>query len=228
MATDVEHAVNTSGAVVLRDIDWESYVGLRANPANHGVRMTYLDGTLYLISPEFTHEHGIGLLALFIRAVTKALGQEIKGIGSTTFQHSPRRQGQRGAGKEPDCAFYLGENERRMRKAKSLDLDSDPPLDLAIEVDNKADSTAARPVYARIGVPEVWRYAPGEEPSLVFYRLAEKHYEEVGRSICLPILTPELVLEGLGMAESEDVGENAWMDLMVEWARVLPRPEPLQ
>jgi Uma2 family endonuclease len=224
MATDVEHAVNTSGAVVLRDISWGTYLKLRDNPANDSVRMTYLDGTLYLMSPEFIHEHGVGLLGLFIRSVTKALGQEIKGIGSTTLQHGPRRRGQRGAGKEPDCAFYLGENEKRMRKMKSLDLDTDPPPDLAIEVDNKADSTAARPVYARIGVPEVWRYAPGEETSLLFYRLVEEDYEEIGRSVCLPILTPALVLEGLGMAESEDVGENAWMDLIVEWARALPAP----
>jgi Uma2 family endonuclease len=226
MATDVEHVVNTSGAVVLRDITWGTYLTLRDNTANDSVRMTYLDGTLYLMSPEFIHEHGVGLLGLFIRSVTKALGQEIKGIGSTTLQHGPRRRGKRGAGKEPDCAFYLGENERRMRKAKSLDLESDPPPDLAIEVDNKADSTAARPVYARIGVPEVWRYAPGEETSLVFYRLVEEDYEEVGRSVCLPILTPALVLEGLDMAESEDVGENAWMDLIVEWARALPAPPP--
>jgi Uma2 family endonuclease len=161
MATDVEHVVNTSGAVVLRDITWGTYLKLRDNPANDSVRMTYLDGTLYLMSPEFIHEYGVGLLGLFIRSVAKALGQEIKGIGSTTLQHGPRRRGQRGAGKEPDCAFYLGDNERRMRKMKSLDLDTDPPPDLAIEMDNKADSTAARTVYARIGVPEAWRYAPG-------------------------------------------------------------------
>jgi Uma2 family endonuclease len=228
MATGVEHVVNPSGAVVLEDIDWETYLTLRANPANDKVRLTYLDGTLYLMSPEFIHEYGVGLLGLFIRSVTKALGQEVKGIGSTTLQHGPRRRGQRGAGKEPDCAFYLGENERRMRKMKSLDLETDPPPDLAIEVDNKADSTAARSVYARIGVPEVWRYAPAEETSLVFYRLFEGEYAEVGRSGCLPVLTPALVLEGLSMAESEDIGENAWTDLIVEWARGLPRPESIQ
>jgi Uma2 family endonuclease len=224
MATVVERMANTSGAVVLEDIDWETYLTLRDNPANDRVRMTYFDGTLYLMSPEYIHEYGVVLLGLFIRSVTKALGQEVKGIGSTTLQHGPRRRGQRGAGKEPDCAFYLGENERRMRRMKSLDLESDPPPDLAIEVDNKADSTAARSVYSRIGVPEVWRYAPAEETALVFYRLVEEEYEEVGRSRCLPVLTPALVLEGLSMGESEDVGENAWMDLIVEWARALPPP----
>jgi Uma2 family endonuclease len=224
MATDVEHVVNTSGAVVLRDITWGTYLKLRDNSANDSVRMTYLDGTLYLMSPEYIHEFEIGRLALLIRFVSKSLGLTIKGAGSTTLKCDQKSQRRKGAGKEPDTAFHIGANERRMRLKRTLDLEVDPPPDLAIEVDNKADSTAALSVYARLGVPEVWRYAPREEIQFRFYRLIGKRYEEVERSICLPVLTPSLVLEGLALAESEDVDENAWMDLIVEWARALPAP----
>jgi Uma2 family endonuclease len=115
-----------------------------------------------------------------------------------------------------------------MRLKRTLDLEVDPPPDLAVEVDNKADSTDALPVYARLEVPEVWSYTPREEVPLRFYCLVSKSYQEVGRSGCLPVLTPALVLEGLSMAESEEIGENAWTDLIVEWARGLPRPESIQ
>jgi Uma2 family endonuclease len=224
LATDVERLVDASGAVVLQDIAWETYVGLRAIPANQGVRMTYLDGTLYLMSPEYIQEFEIDRLALLIRFVSKSLGMTIKGVGSTTLKRGQKRQRRKGAGKEPDTAFHLGPNERQMRLKRTLDLEVDPPPDLAIEVDNKADSTAALSVYARLGVPEVWRYTPREEIPLRFYWLVGKRYEEIERSISLPVLTTSLVHEGLALAESENVDENAWMDLIVEWARALPAP----
>jgi Uma2 family endonuclease len=224
MATDVKPEIVEVDRFVLEEIDWKTYLALRDNPANDGVRMTFLDGTLYLMSPEIVHESDNQRLGLLIRMVVKSLGWETRGIGSTTLRRAPRRVGKRGAAKKPDCAFYLGENELRMRGQKTLDLTVDPPPDLAIEIDNKADSSAARPVYARLGVPEVWRYAPNEDPALEFLRLIGKTYEEIDRSICLPILTPALVLDGLSMADSPDVGEIAWMDLIVAWARGLPRP----
>jgi Uma2 family endonuclease len=224
MATDVERVAETGEAVVLRDIDWETYLAHRANPANDSVRMTYLDGTLYLMSPEYIHEFEIDRLALLIRFVSKSLGLTIKGAGSTTLKRGPQTNEPRGAGKEPDTAFHFGDHERQMRSKRTLDLDVDPPPDLAIEVDNKSDSTDALPVYARLEVPEVWRYTPREEVPLRFYCLVGKSYQEVERSLCLPVLTTALVLEGLGLAEAEDVDENAWMDLIVEWARALPAP----
>jgi Uma2 family endonuclease len=224
MATVVERTANTSGTVVLEDIDWETYLTLRDNPANDRIRMTYFDGTLYLMSPEYIHEFEIDRLALLIRFVSKSLGLTIKGVRSTTLKRGRQRRGRKGAGKEPDAAFHIGQSERQMRLKRTLELEVDPPPDLAIEVDNKADSTAALSVYAKLGVPEVWRYAPRESVPLRFYRLVGKNYQEVERSFSLPVLTPSLVLEGLSLAESEEVDENAWMDLIVEWARALLPP----
>jgi Uma2 family endonuclease len=110
-----------------------------------------------------------------------------------------------------------------MRLKRTLDLEVDPPPVLAVEVDNKVDS-ASLSVYSRLGVPEVWRYAPREGIPIRFYWLIGKTYEEVDRRLCLPVLTTSLVLEGLALAELEDVDENAWMDLIVDWARALSAP----
>jgi Uma2 family endonuclease len=111
-----------------------------------------------------------------------------------------------------------------MRKRPSkdnLDLNIDPPPDLAIEVDNTNDSEAALPIYARLGVPEVWRY-DAEDSTLWFYRLDGEAYVEVARSVALPRLTPALVLHALDVFDQGEMGENAWFDWIKAWARDLP------
>ena len=207
-------------AITLRDVDWETYCQLRDEPANYHIRMAYLDGTLTLMSPEFIHDEGAESLGLLIRGVTSGLGLTVKGIRTTTLRRGTARR--KGGGKEPDNAFYLGENERLMRNARKkgkLDLDVDPPPDLAIEVDHKADSSRALKLYARIGVPELWRYKT-KAKALWFGRLAGDHYESIDRSLNLPRLTPSLVLQALD--ESDRISELEWKIWLRDWARELP------
>jgi Uma2 family endonuclease len=209
-------------SVTLQGVDWETYCRLRDEPRNERVRMSYLDGELTLMSPDLIHDEGAEVLGLLVRGVTSGLGLEIKGIRTSTLRRgtAPRK----GSGKEPDNAFYIGENERPMRNLKKkgkLDLAVDPPPDLAIEVDNSRDSEAALPIYARLGVPEVWRYDV-QDGSLWFGRLEGDSYREVDRSACLPRLTPALVLEALGVFDEGEMGENAWHEWVKAWARNLP------
>ena len=46
------------GVTVLRGVPYSVYLTLRDEPANDGLRMTYVDGTLEIMSPEFRHEKG--------------------------------------------------------------------------------------------------------------------------------------------------------------------------
>ena len=209
-------------AVTLRDVDWETYCQLRDEPSNYHIRMAYLDGNLTLMSPEPIHDEGAESLGLLIRGVTSGLGLAVKGIRTSTLRRGTARR--KGAGKEPDNAFYIGANERPMRNLKKkgkLDLDVDPPPDLAIEVDNTRDSEAALPIYARLGVPEVWRYDVRKH-SLWFGRLAGTAYVEVDRSVALPRLTPSLVLQALDVFDEGEMDENAWFEWLKGWARGLP------
>jgi Uma2 family endonuclease len=220
--TNRNAAVNSWHVVTLRDVDWETYCQLRDEAANERIRMEYLDGELILMSPEVIHDEGAELLGLVIRGVTSGLGLEVKGIRTATLRRGTARR--KGAGKEPDNAFYIGENERRMRNIKKkgkLDLDVDPPPDIAIEVDNSRDSKRALAIYVRLGVPEVWRYnARGH--TLWFGRLVGDHYEAIDRSLALPRLTPALVLQALDVLDEGEMGENAWFEWLKGWARDLP------
>ncbi len=221
MATDTRPPTLAEEApgTVLRGISWKTYLRLRDNPENYHVRMSYLDGTLILMSPLYTHDNSGWKLGLVIDMVTWVHRIPHLGTATTTL----RRKGpgpKKGSAKEPDLGFYLSDHESRIREKNDIDLDVDPPPDLAIEVDHKADSSKALKLYARLGVPEVWRYKAGKK-TLWFGRLVGDTYETIDRSVHLPRLTPSLVLQAL--EASGRMGELEWKDWLLAWARAAAR-----
>jgi Uma2 family endonuclease len=205
---------------ILRGVDWEHYLLLRNHPGNDHLRLSYLDGTLILVSPEYIHDFYGRRLGLVVDLVTEALEIPIQGSVTTTLRRT--RQGRRkGSAKEPDQAFYFGPNAFRMHKRDQIDLELDPPPDLAIEVDHKADSSRALKLYARLGVPELWRYKT-KSRTLWFGKIAGEEYETIDRSVHLPRLTPDLVL--FALARIDDLGETAAKPWLRDWARTLPDP----
>ena len=76
-------------------------------------------------------------------------------------------------GVEPDESFYLT-NEPLVRDKEEIDLRSDPPPDLMLEIDITRSSRDRMGIYAAMRVPEVWQY-DGE--SLCVWRLgADRRY----------------------------------------------------
>ncbi len=114
----------------------------------------------------------------------------------------PSRERDRSA-PEPDTCFYL-EHESQIRDKTEIDLTVGPPPDLAIEVDNTADSEWKLPIFAALGVPEVWRHDV-RAGTLWFGKLQEDGtYTPIERSEALPALTRAWVLDALarGMGQS--------------------------
>ena len=58
---------------------------------------------------------------------------------------------------EPD-ECYCFRNEEKMRGRKRLNLKKDPPPELVVEIDVTSRSVARQPIYAALGVPEIWHY----------------------------------------------------------------------
>ncbi len=206
---------------ILRGVDWDSYVRMRNHPGNGHLRMSYLDGTLILVSPQFIHDRYGWRIAKVVDEVCEGLAIPSQCTVSTTLQRKgpgPRK----GTAKEPDFGFYFRENEPRMRNKDAIILEVDPPPALAIEIDNKADSSKALALYARIGVPEVWRYQARTKKLWFGQRVGEK-YETIDHSLNLPKLTPALVL--LALARINEVGETAAKPWLRDWARGLPEPD---
>ena len=211
--------------VVLHGVSWETYCRLNDEDRNDPIRMTYLDGDLTLISAIYRNDRPTEQLSQLIRGVTAGLGLEIMSVGSTTLRRAVASGQCQGAAKEPDAAFYLGANERRMRMREELDLSVDPPPDLAIEVEYTEDLTAlALAVYARLGVPEVWRFRMAGG-SVSINRLGDAGYKEVTQSAVYPKLTPARIAEALDRYQVGDFDDNAWFEWMKVWAQTLPGPD---
>jgi Uma2 family endonuclease len=204
----------------LTSVSYDTYVHLRNARGNRGLRMAYHDGVLEITSPEHRHEKGGHRLAHLVRAYCKAFGVAYEEAGSTTFKKGLPGQ-LKGDGKEPDTSFYLRDMARAIRGKESLDLTADPPPSLWIEVDNRGSSKTKLPLYAGLGIPEVWRYRPRKR-ALWFGRLAGTGHEAIVVSGTLPGLTPETVLGLLDQAGPQNMSE--WDD----WLREVWLPEHRQ
>jgi len=174
MATVTEKA---DASVWLSGVSWEEYVRLRDLPENYHVRMTYVDGDLELMSPSRPHERIATLIDRFIIAWTEHHGVAILGCGMTTFRRQDLNRGL-----EPDKCYYI-EHQAQMRGRDEVDLSIEPPPDLVVEVDLRSPSRNRMPIYAAIGVPEVWLWRRG---TLSVFRLAAGEYAAEEDSVCLP------------------------------------------
>lgn len=216
MVVPEEGPVPESEWVVLHGVRYREYLALRAEPANGHLRMTYHNGTLEIMSPEATHERPSRRVGIVMSVLCEELDIEFEGLGSTTFRRGEKKL-KKGHGKEPDECFYFANAAKIMGKGK-IDLDIDPPPDLWVEVDHRSSSQGRLPVYAALGVPEVWRLWASSE-HLWFGRLAKdgKSYEQVEQSVALPMLTPASVLEALALGHG--VLEKTWTKRLRAWVR---------
>jgi len=167
--------------VIVRGVSWDTYTCLVADFVDsRGTRIAYDQGTLELMAPSFNHEHVADLLADVVKAVAEAQGLDVVPAGSTTFK---REDVERGF--EPDASFYL-QQAAAVRGHTTIDLDVDPPPDLIIEIDLSHPSLDKFPIYAALGVPEVWHYA--EQQVYILHRTADT-YTAVPSSAVLPEVT---------------------------------------
>jgi len=166
--------------VVLRDVSWEEFEAILQELGDRGIaRVAYYDGLLEIMSPSPEHEYFKQTLSIAIEDMAETLELDYESYGSTTW----RRQAKQ-AGLEPDNCFYF-QNEARVRGKLQFDLNQDPPPDLALEIDVTNQSLTRFPIYARLGVPELWCYDAG---TLKIYRLHQEEYSEVQQSQIFPQL----------------------------------------
>jgi Uma2 family endonuclease len=183
---------------VLHDIDWRMYSRLlRIFEEKRGFRLTYDRGTLEIMSPSWEHEAPAMLLATFIDVLTEELRLPRRGGGSVTLRRKLKRRGL-----EPDKCYWLASTPQ-MRGKKHLDLRTDPPPDLAIEVDVTSSSLDRMGIYAALGVAEIWRLSHG---ALTFHELSGKAYRPRPDSLSFPGLIPADLTQFLSQyAETDDM-----------------------
>jgi Uma2 family endonuclease len=205
-----------SDVTVMYKVPYKVYARLTEVHENRHLKMAYHDGILEIVSPRLRHhEEPAVKFRWIVTAICRHQRTKFKCTAGTTFK---RGGGEplKGVGKEADDSFYFASLDR-LPTDREPDLEGgDPPPDLWIEVDNRVSSRRRLPVYARLGVPEVWRYRSTSK-KLQFLRLVEGSYEPIELSLAFPTLTPALVLEA--MALGENVDDLVMLDRLDDWVR---------
>ncbi len=198
---DVQH-------LVLEEASWALYEKLLHDIGDRPIRVTYDSGRMEIMSPLPEHERPKKLIGRMIEMLTFEMDQPMASLGSTTFRRKDRAKGL-----EPDECYYF-KDEARMRGRKRLDLKKDPPPELVLEIDITHRSVPREPIYAALGVAEIWRF-DGRRLQCLHLKGGEYAVRKMSRAF--PFLEPALLQQFIDRLE--ELNETSIMRLFVAWVR---------
>src|SRR5215510_2863077 len=205
----VHHAPpsETGQRVILHGVSWETYERLLADfQDSHSAHFAYDRGALEIMVLSLKHEIFNRTLATLVEIVAEEMQGDVINAGSTTFKRADLRRGF-----EPDSCFYI-HNAERVRSKDEIDLTVDPPPDLVVEIDITSPSLNKFPIFAAMGIPEVWRY-DGE--GVTIFKLEKEEYSIQEASGVFPGLTSPVIKRFL---EDSQMKRSAWVRSVREWA----------
>lgn len=195
--------------VILDSVTWDTYERLITEHGERcGTRFTYDEGVLQIMVVSSRHERPNRRLATLVEVLAEEWALDIEQLGSMTFKRQDLQKGF-----EPDSCFYI-EHADAIRDREEIDLAVDPPPDLSIEVDITSGSLNRFPIFAAVGIPEVWRF---DGKRVAIFQLESGGYVEASNSLALPGVTEGILT--LFLAESQTLKSTAWLRKVREWAR---------
>lgn len=197
--------------LLLRDIPWHEFEAMVEELGEHrGVRLAYEQGVVEIMAPLPGHEWDKEIISDLLKALLEELDRDFGCFGSTTFKKPMTH------GLEPDQCFYI-QHEAAVRGKERINLATDPPPDLALEVDLTSRTHPA--IYAALRVPELWRFAHGQ---LSIHILQGDDYVEVPDSPTFPGLPLGTIIPAY-LAQSKIDGRNPTLRAFRNWVRQYTR-----
>ncbi|HEY9710134.1 MAG TPA: Uma2 family endonuclease [Oculatellaceae cyanobacterium] len=152
---------------ITNGVSWQQYEALLTKLGDSPwYRVTYLEGTLEIMSPSRRHDQNKTYIGMLLEAYFQETRTRFWGLGSTTF----RKEEEKG-GTEPDESYCIG-TEKEFP-------------DLAIEVVLSSGGVDKLEVYKKLGVTEVWFW---QKNQFSLHRRRGDEYEKIGKSELLPDL----------------------------------------
>jgi len=192
--------------LLVRQTPWEEYVQLleELGPKS-AARVFYNQGRMWIVPPLPDHERPKVVVNRLVGALSEELKIPVISFGSSTLKREIIAKGA-----EPDDSFYI-RNASQFLNRKQIDLATDPPPDIVVEIDHTNASFDKFPIYAGLNVPEIWRVVGSK---VQFFVLVADHYEEFEASAILPGLTSQALSEFLdqGLKQGEWVAAPAFRD----------------
>ena len=200
--------ISAGQRIYLHDVSWEEFEQILLELGDkRATRVAYYAGELEIRMPLPEHERIKVLISNLLVVLLEELDLPWESLGSSTFKNASTK-----TGIEPDDCFYL-KNCQAVIGRKRLDLNIDPPPDLAIEIDLTSPTQLS--AYEALGVPEIWRYQQGK---LAIFILLEGHYIESSFSSSFPSLP---IVEGISaiLARSNKILMSESRKEFRQWVR---------
>ena len=150
------------------------------------------------MSPGSEHGKYERLIEDLVTTACHALRVRLEKRGNATWKKRSISKGVEG-----DASYYI-ENAKRVVGKLNIDLESDPPPDIVVEIDVTSDSLHKLPTYAALAVPEIWRY---DGRNCRFYQLIEGAYAETPASRFLPGLTGQMLADAIDLSNTRGQDE---------------------
>ena len=144
-------------------VPWDTYIMLREALDHTNLRMTYLEGSLEIMSPSRRHEVEKKYVARFLELFCLERDIPLYGYGSTTWRSEARARGL-----EADECYSIGEKELP---------------EVAIEVIVSPGLVDKREVYRGLGIREIWLFEAGAYTLLT---LRDTSYVKIPSSEVIP------------------------------------------
>jgi Uma2 family endonuclease len=197
--------------VILSNVSWQTFEQLLKELGdNRATRLAYNEGLLEIMTPLGPHENNNRFIESLIGVIADELNLNLKKFGSLTMKREKKLKGA-----EPDSCYYL-QNELLVRSKQEIDLDNDPPPDLVLEIDITSGSLDKKPIYAAIGVPELWRY-DGNRLEVFVLEPLKRNYLSVSQSPTFPWMPLDVIHRFIRQSLVD--GETATLRAFRAWVR---------
>ena len=194
---------------LLTNISWQTFkIMLAEMGSQRNNRLAYESGTVEIMTPLMPHENSNRLIEVFIGVMSEELGLEIKRTGSLTLTRDDLERGG-----EPDSSYYI-QHESLVRGKENIDLATDPPPDLVLEVEYSRSAIDKLVLYASMKIPELWRF---NGSVLRVYSLTDGQYTEVESSPTFNRIPVREIPRFLQQAKTK--GENATIRDFRTWVK---------
>jgi Uma2 family endonuclease len=204
--TDQQH-------IVLDDVSWELYEHLLREVGDRAIRLTYSEGSLEIMSPLPRHEKWSRRIGSLIQFLCVERNIRMVPLGSTTFRDAAKKKGL-----EPDECFYIKHAHAAAKMEEEFEPGVDPPPDLVVEIDITRRSVARQPIYAALGVPELWRF---DGKRLEILLLETGRYELHDSSPTFPFLPVMELQRFLDRMRGPEADDTAVLREFQQWVRTL-------
>lgn len=194
--------------LLLEDVSWRQFESILEDLGEHrSARVSYSYGHLEIMVPLPEHEKAKETIGDAIKILLDHLNINYDALGSTTLKNEKMNQGV-----EPDACFYI-QNQASVIGKNRLDMNLDPPPDLAVEIDLTSRTSLEN--YQVLSVPELWRYS---KQGLQINVLQDGKYVESAFSSIFPDL-PIIDLINRYVQQSQVLGSSQAIRAFKQWIK---------